>query len=308
MSYYRYFGLEREPFGTTPDPAMFYRTLGHEDCYERLKLAIALRRGLSIIIGDVGYGKTTIKVALIQELQSGGLHEIGIVNNPRDCRTDVQFLRAVLGQFGLDASGRTALDLTTEFLRFLEQMHVAGRQPILIIDEGQNLSSSHLEILRTFLSFETPTQKLIDIVIFAQPELEEKILRKRNLAQRVGMDHKLNPLNRRDTAAMITHRLAVSGRDVNAPAIFTNDAIDVIYERAQGIPRAITNFCAECLVEAVFLKRDQVDDSLALDVIGRRVFTGTDVDGQPVSQVQRGLALPDAVISMAEERERRRGA
>src|SRR4051812_25310881 len=73
VSYFRHFGMEREPFGTTPDPAMFYRTLGHEDCYERLKLAIALQRGLSVIIGDVGYGKTTIKVALMQELQSGGL-------------------------------------------------------------------------------------------------------------------------------------------------------------------------------------------------------------------------------------------
>lgn len=304
MSYYRHFEMEREPFGTTPDPAMFYRTLGHEDCYERLKLAIALKRGLSIIIGDVGYGKTTIKVALMQELQRGGLHEIGIVNNPRDCRTDVQFLRAVLGQFGVDVAGRTALDLSTEFLRFLEAMHVAGRHPLLIIDEGQNLSGSHLEILRTFLSFETPTQKLIDIVIFAQPELAEKIVRKRNLAQRVGMDHSLNPLNRRDTAAMISHRIEVAGRDPHAPPVFTDSAIDVIHDRSQGIPRAITNFCGECLVEAVFLQRDQVDAELAAEVIGRRVFTGTDGDGQPVTQVQRGLSI----LSMAEERERRRGA
>jgi type II secretory pathway predicted ATPase ExeA len=304
MSYFRHFGMEREPFGTTPDPAMFYRTLGHEDCYERLKLAIALQRGLSVIIGDVGYGKTTIKVALMQELQGDGSHEIGIVNNPRDCRTDVQFLRAVLGQFGVDASGRTALDLTTEFLRFLETMHLAGRRPLLIIDEGQNLSGSHLEILRTFLSFETPTQKLIGVVIFAQPELEEKILRKRNLAQRVGMDHKLNPLNRRDTAAMIAHRLRVAGRDSDAAPIFTDEAIDVIHDRSQGIPRAITNFCAECLVEAIFMARDQVDGALASEVIGRRVFTGTDADGRTVSQVQRGLSI----LSMAEERERRRGA
>jgi general secretion pathway protein A len=308
VSYFLHFGMEREPFGTTPDPAMFYRTLGHEDCYERLKLAIALQRGLSVIIGDVGYGKTTIKVALIQELQRGGSHEIGIVNNPRDCRTDVQFLRAVLGQFGVDASGRTALDLTTEFLRFLEGMHLANRHPLLIVDEGQNLSGSHLEILRTFLSFETPTQKLIDIAIFAQPELEEKIIRKRNLAQRVGMDHKLNPLNRRDTAAMIAHRLTVAGRDPDAVPIFTDDAIDVIHDRSQGIPRAITNFCAECLVEAIFLKRDQVDGQLAAGVIGRRVFTGTDADGRAITQVQRGLDLPEAVISMADERERRRGA
>jgi type II secretory pathway predicted ATPase ExeA len=308
MTYFTHFGMTQEPFGTTPDPAMFYRTLGHEDCYERLKLAIALQRGLSIIIGDVGYGKTTIKVALLQELTADATREIGIINNPRDCRTDVQFLRAVLGQFGLAAAGRTALDLTTEFLRYLESMHIAGRKPLLVIDEGQNLSSSHLEILRTFLSFETPTQKLIDVVIFAQPELEEKILRKRNLAQRVGMDHKLNPLNRRDTAAMIGHRLLVAGRNADAPPLFNDDAIDVIFEAAQGIPRAITNFCADCLIEAVFLGRRKVDGELAIEVIGRRVFTGTDSDGRSVTQVQRGLALPDAVISMADERERRRGA
>src|SRR3954451_12537027 len=101
MTYYAHFGIEREPFGTTPDPSMFYRTLGHEDCYERLKLAVQLQRGLSVIIGDVGFGKTTIKVALLQELQALGEYEIGIVNNPRDCRTDVQFLRSILGQFGV---------------------------------------------------------------------------------------------------------------------------------------------------------------------------------------------------------------
>lgn len=284
MTYYQRFGLSREPFGTTPDPAMFYKTLGHEDCYERLKLAIHLQRGLSVIIGDVGYGKTTIKVALLQELQGAARREdgfeIGIVNNPRDCRTDVQFSRSILGQFGVVAAGRTGLDLTTEFLRYLEAMHLARRKVLLVIDEGQNLSGSQLEILRTFLSFETPTQKLINVVIFAQPELEEKILRKRNLAQRVGMDHKLNPLNRRDTAGLIAHRLAIAGRaPAVMPPLFAEDAIDVIHEHSHGIPRAITNFCADCLVEAVFLDRDQVDGALAAEVIGRRVFTGTDADG-----------------------------
>ncbi len=280
MTYYQRFGLAREPFGTTPDPEMFYKTLGHEDCYERLKLAIHLQRGLSVIIGDIGYGKTTIKVALLQELQAapaGGdpPFEIGIVNNPRDCRTDVQFLRSILGQFGVAPQGRTGLDLTTDFLRYLEAMHLARRRVLLVIDEGQNLAGSQLEILRTFLSFETPTQKLINIVIFAQPELEEKIVRKRNLAQRVGMDHKLNPLNRRDTAGMIAHRLAIAGRPPGAPPLFGPEAIDVIHERSGGVPRAITNFCADCLVEAAFLGRDRVDGALAADVIGRRVFTGT---------------------------------
>ncbi len=302
MTYYQRFGLAREPFGTTPDPEMFYKTLGHEDCYERLKLAIHLQRGLSVIIGDIGYGKTTIKVALLQELQAalaGGdpPFEIGIVNNPRDCRTDVQFLRSILGQFGVAPQGRTGLDLTTDFLRYLEAMHLARRRVLLVIDEGQNLAGSQLEILRTFLSFETPTQKLINIVIFAQPELEEKIVRKRNLAQRVGMDHKLNPLNRRDTAGMIAHRLAIAGRPPQAPPLFVPEAIDVIHERSGGVPRAITNFCADCLVEAAFLDQDSVDGALAASVIGRRVFTGTPgLVGRDGSDLDRGNPVIQARI------------
>jgi general secretion pathway protein A len=306
MSYYEFFGLSREPFGTTPDPSMFYKTLGHEDCYERLKLAVQLQRGLSVIIGDVGYGKTTIKVALIQELQAGAEYEIGIVNNPRDCRTDVQFLRSVLGQFGLTPQSRTALDLTNEFLRYLEAMHLARRKVLLIIDEGQNLSSSHLEILRTFLSFETPTAKLINIAIFAQPELEEKILRKRNLAQRVGMDHKLNPLNRKDTGGLIAHRINLSHFGHLDAFIYTEDAIDAIFERSHGIPRAITNFCSDCLIEAAFLRRKTIDAALVNEVIGRRIFTGADEDGRAVRQIQTTLGIPEGVVSMDDERERRR--
>jgi general secretion pathway protein A len=233
----------------------------------------------------------------------------------------VQFLRSVLGQFGLTPDSRTAMDLTTEFLRYLEAMHVARRKVLLIIDEGQNCSSSQLEILRTFLSFETPTDKLINVVIFAQPELEEKIVRKRNLAQRVGMDHKLNPLNRRDTAGLIQFRLKMARFCVlNASNkcasladdedIFTEDAIDVIHERSHGIPRAITNFCSDALIEAAFLRRKTIDAALVNEVIGRRIFTGADEDGRAVRQVQTTLAIPGGaaggVVSMDEARERRR--
>jgi general secretion pathway protein A len=273
MTYYTFFGLAREPFGTTPDPAMFFKTLGHEDCYERLKLAIQLQRGLSIILGDIGYGKTTIKVALLTELQRDKAFEIAIINNPRDCRTDVQFLRAVLTQFGLRPDGRSGLEYTNQFLQFLEMMHVQDRRVLLVIDEGQNLSGTQLEILRTFLSFETPTAKLINVVIFAQNELEDKIVRKRNLAQRVGMDHKLNPLNRKDTAGLIEHRLGVAGLP-EGRLLFTDAAVDVIFQASRGIPRAITNFCADCLVEAVFLGRREVDAPLAAAVIEQRVFKG----------------------------------
>jgi len=275
MSYYVFWSMTQEPFGTTPDPEMFYKTLGHEDCYERLKLAILLKRGLSVVIGDVGYGKTTIKVALLQELQEDPSFEIGVINNPKDCRTDFQFLKAVLREFGLTPLGRSGLDLSTQFLEFLQEKYTEDRTVLLIIDEGQNLTPSHLEMLRTWLSFETPHEKLINIVIFAQNELEKRILRKRNLAQRVGMDHRLNPLNRRDTEGLIAHRLHAAGLP-DGTNIFTEDAVDAIHEASRGIPRVITNICADALIEAVFLRTPTVDSELIKSVVNKRLFKGVE--------------------------------
>jgi len=273
MSYYQFWGMTRDPFGTSPDPDMFYRTLGHEDCYERLKLAVLLKRGLSVVLGDVGYGKTTIKVALLRELQALKALEIAIVNNPHDCPSDFQFQKAVLQEFGVAPAGRNGLDLSTQFLEFLRDRNEADRNVLLVIDEGQNLSSSHLETIRSWLSFEKPEEKLINIAIFAQNELEPRIARKRNLAQRVAMDHKLNPLTQHDTGGLIHHRLHVAGLAAST-ALFSTDAIAAVYWASQGVPRVITNTCADALIEAVALRQPIVDAALVRTVAERKVFKG----------------------------------
>jgi general secretion pathway protein A len=273
MTYYQFWGMTRDPFGTTPDPEMFYKTLGHEDCYERLKLAILLKRGLSVVLGDVGFGKTTIKVALLQELARDERFEIAVINNPRECPSDFQFLRAVLREFGLPPVARTGLDLSTLFLQYLEDRYTEGKYVLLVIDEGQNLRGSYLEMIRSWLSFETPHEKLINIAIFAQNELEPRIVRKRNLAQRVAMDHKLNPLNQRDTEGLIFHRLAVAGLPPGHD-VFTQSGLTAIYERSQGVPRVITNTCADVLIEAVFRRQQVVDEELVRHVVQNKVFTG----------------------------------
>lgn len=273
MSYYTFWGMTRDPFGTSPDPDMFYRTLGHEDCYERLKLAVLLKRGLSVVLGDVGYGKTTIKVALLQELQRVGDLDIAIINNPHDCPSDFQLQRAVLQEFGLTPAGRTGLDLSTQFLEFLRDRNAAGRNVLLVIDEGQNLRANHLETIRSWLSFERPEEKLINIAIFAQNELESRITRKRNLAQRVAMDHKLNPLNAHDTEHLIHHRLRVAGLPDGA-TIFSADALTAIHELARGVPRVITNTCADVLIEAVARRQPTIAADLVHEAAARRVFRG----------------------------------
>jgi general secretion pathway protein A len=275
MSYYEFFGMSREPFGTTPDPEFFYKTLGHQDCYERLKLAILLKRGLSIVLGDVGYGKTTIKVALLQELQTDPSFQIAIINNPRECRSEFQFLRAVLREFSMAPRGQSSLDLSNSLLEFLQTQYTEGKNVLLVIDEGQNLTTAHLEMLRAWLSFETPKEKLINIVIFAQNELEQRIIRKRNLAQRIGMDHKLNPLNRKDTEGLIVHRLRAAGLQDSA-VIFSSQAIDTIFELSKGIPRVITNICADALIEAVFMRTMTIDQDFIRAVDDKRVFKGVE--------------------------------
>lgn len=253
-------------------------------------MAIQRHRGLAVVIGEAGYGKTTIMQALLAELQQDQRLAIGIVPDPRVCRTDVQFLRAVLGQFGVEATGRTGLDLMTEFVRFLTELPGTGRTALLVIDEGQHLTGSQLEILRTFLSVETPASAAIDVVIFAAADLEEKIGRKRNLARRVGMVHRLNPFNRRDTAGLIAHRLAVGGHPrANGRPLFTEDAVDVIAERSGGIPRAIAGLCDASLREADRRRRDQIDGALAAAVADRGAQTARG-NGEPVTQIR--LELP----------------
>ncbi|MGH2533296.1 MAG: ExeA family protein [Thermomicrobiales bacterium] len=279
--------------GSEDREAAFYRSLGHEDCYERLTLAVARGRGLSVVIGEAGFGKTTIKGALLNQLRPDPRVAIGTIDDPRDCRTDVQFLRAVLGQFGVDASGRTGLDLTTAFLGFLEAMRAARRTTLLVIDDGHHLTSSHLEIVRTFLSVETPARSPIAVVVFAEPELEEKIGRKRNLARRVGMEHRLNPFNRRDTAGLIAHRLAAMGHPTGAGrAVFTEEAIDLIHERSGGVPGTIVEISAGCLQEATRRRRDRVDGALATAVIDRRGHRVTRIRMEPPAEVAGMEATP----------------
>ena len=273
MSYYEFFRMSCDPFGTTPDPDMFYKTLGHEDCYERLKLAILLKRGLSVVLGDVGYGKTTIRVALLRELRVDPSYEIAIINNPKECRTDFQLLRAVLREFGLVPRGQSGLDLSSHLLEFLQDKFIQGKTVLLVIDEGQNLRPSHLEMLRSWLSFETPTDKLINIVIFGQNELERRINRKRNLAQRIGMDHKLNPLNRKDTEGLIRYRLRTAGLP-DGMDLFTPAATNAVFEASKGIPRVITNICSDALIEAVFRRARTVDADIVNTVAQRRIFQG----------------------------------
>ena len=243
------------------DRSTWYASLGQEDCLERLLLAVE-DGGCSVVYGEAGYGKSSVKLALLREAHRPGAFAIGRIDDPRACRTDVQFLRALLEQFGVAASGRTALDLTTDLLRALQALAGDGRRALLVVDDGHHLSGSQLELLRTALSA-SPT---LSVAIFAEPELAEKIGRKRALAQRVTMEHTLNPLNRRDTAGLVVHRL---GGDEAIGA--TDEALTAIHAHTGGVPRAIVDLCARCRAAATAWGRAEIDRELvAAAIAGER--------------------------------------
>ena len=261
------FGLTRDPFSPlpAPDPEMFYPALGHEDCLERLRLTVALGLGLGIVTGETGYGKSTVRAALLDEIAHHPGLTIAVIDDPTSCRTDVLFLRRIMAHLGLAGSGRTGLDLSTALLRELERRRAAGESVLLVIDDAQGLATNQLDVLRTLLTATTPVP--LTVLLFGEPELLDKVARKRNLAQRAAMTHTLNPLNRRDTAGLIAHRLAVSGLAEGSDP-FTDEAIDAIHVTTGGVPVAIVSLAAAGLEAAVAAGAAVIDRDLAHRVIG----------------------------------------
>ena len=298
------FGLTRDPFSPTPtpDPEMFYPALGHEDCLERLRLTVALGLGLGLglVTGETGYGKSTVRAALLNEIAHHPALTIAVIDDPMACRTDVLFLRRIMAHLGLAGTGRTGLDLSTALLREIEIRRVAGETVLLVIDDAHGLASNQLDVLRTLLTATTPAPAPLMVLLFGEPELLDKVARKRNLAQRAAMTHTLNPLNRRDTAGLIAHRLTVAGLATDREP-FTEEAIDRIHVVTGGVPAEVVTLAAAGLDAAVAAGTGVVDGELARRVIGTRSDAENGV--HPVATSER-TATTVVQTSFADQLER----
>ena len=261
MSYYTVLGLKREPFSTSPDPAFFYESSAHRTALHRLEIAIRLRRGLSMILGDVGTGKTTLCRALLQKFQEEENFIFHIILDPSH-RSEFQFLSTLAKMFGVEPTLRSTLDYREAIEKHLFKMGVEKNKTItLLIDEGQKLTPTFLEILRTLLNYETNEYKLLQLVIFSQMELLPRIERIKNFYDRVIMKYIINPLDERETKEMIEFRLNRAGFNGTDP-IFTDGALRLIYEYTQGYPRRIGIFCHNALEAIVMNGKSVVDEEV----------------------------------------------
>ncbi|MBM4042686.1 MAG: hypothetical protein FJ290_29710 [Planctomycetes bacterium] len=265
MDLYSALGLAQEPFSTTADPAFMYASQEHREALLRLQLSLRQRRGLNVIIGDIGVGKTTLCRKLYDEIAREDGYVIRVVDDP-SFRSEFQFMAYLLHAFGVPRQGRSGYDFKECFRTFLLDMVEKGQTPILLVDEGQILSPAILEMIRMFLNFETDKFKLLQLVIFAQIELLDRLRTRRNFLDRIALRYILNPLQEHEVAEMINYRLTVAGYTGERP-LFTDEAIHAIYEATGGLPRPITMLCHNALEYIVLNEREIVD----CEVVGRCV-------------------------------------
>ena len=260
MSYYLAMGLTREPFSNSPDPDMLYRSRTHLECLQHMEIGVRLRRGLNVVLGAVGAGKTTLARELTRVLGADGDIEAYLLDDPA-CAATTDFLLSILALFGLDAASMWRDPMILKEVVKAELARRSGdkgRTVALIIDEGQKITPDCLELLRELLNFETATHKLLQIVIFAQSEFEETLAARPNLDDRVNYRYRLECLNRAETGRMIETRLAHCAPEGEAPAVFTAAALRRIHRRTGGHPRKIVRLCHLSMLLAVGFGKPRV--------------------------------------------------
>ena len=266
MSYYRVLGLTEEPFSTSPDPQFFFRSSSHLQALMRLEIAVRLRRGLSLILGEVGTGKTTLARTILANFPHEEGFAFHLVMDP-SFESEYQFLLHLCRMFDLKGSLKSALDCREAIEHHLFHRGVAeGKTTVLIVDEGQKLSLDMLETLRVLLNYETNQFKLLQLVIFGQMELVGRIRRIKNFMDRVALKYIINPLSEEETAEMIQFRLESAGFS-KGDTLFTPEAIQAIHRFTQGYPRQISLLCHNALEAMVIHEKPLVDEPLIQELV-----------------------------------------
>jgi general secretion pathway protein A len=251
-----HFNLSKRPFSITPNPMFLYMSPCHREALAHLLYGLGEGGGFVQLTGEVGTGKTSLCRCLLEQVPDNV--DLAVVFNPKV--TAYELIAAVCDELSIEYEDeyRSIKKLTDVLNQYLLEAHTRGRRTVLIIDEAQNLSPDVLEQVRLLTNLETPTQKLLQIILIGQPELRTLLQREdmRQLAQRVTARYRLEPLSREETGAYIRHRLHVSGA---TRRIFRKSAVNRIYKLSGGIPRLINVLCDRALLGAYTEGKFQVD-------------------------------------------------
>jgi general secretion pathway protein A len=273
MSYYRILGLDKEPFSTSPDPKFFYESKEHMAALMRIMIEIRLKRGLSVILGEVGTGKTTLCRKLLQMFSVRNDVEFYIILDPRFGSEEL-FMDALVRTFGLEVDPQKAniLDYKEQLKDFLFKKGIEEKKTIvLLVDEAQKMNETSLEALRTLLNYETNEYKLLQLVLVGQMELIPVLRSMPNFVDRINLKYIINPFDEDEVSQMIDFRLRKAGYDF-VRKLFSDEAIEEVYKHTQGYPRRVSMLCHNLLRELSisnkkFIDQEMVEESLSREVL-----------------------------------------
>ena len=257
MNYYNILHFKKEPFSNSPEPEFLFQLPQHTACLQKLELAVRLRRGINVIIGDIGTGKTTLCRKLIQNLSSSPEDsteiETHLLLDPTFNNAG-EFLQTVASMMGIKDLGNEESEWRLKerikdclFDKGIDERRIV----VLIIDEGQKIPENCLEILREFLNYETNNFKLLQIIIFAQKEFQTTIEKRANLFDRINLLYHLQPLNFKQTQAMINYRLSIAGDSEMVTSLFSFWGLMAIYLATGGYPRKIVSLCHQVILKMI---------------------------------------------------------
>lgn len=248
--YYRHFGLERDPFLDTADPHFYRTTPALARARERLVGGVLESRGLQVVVGDPGTGKTSLMAQLERELLGRDDVRLGKILDP-SFTSETEFLLGVARSFGLALPPRTPAALKNALKNYLYDAAVLdGLTLALLIDEAQNASDEIFEVVRLLLNYDVPQRKLLNVVLFGQSELRRRVDGRRNLADRVDGWVALDPLDANEARALLAYRIGRAGTGAEIAGLFDEDAIEAIVGAATGTPRRLLTLAHATLLDA----------------------------------------------------------
>jgi general secretion pathway protein A len=263
--YKEFYGLRANPFNVNPDPRYLFLTRHTEEALACLTYGIQSRKGFVLLSGEVGTGKTTLINKLLEWLRLQQVATAFVFNS----RMNVpQFLDYMMADFGIPCDSKSKSQILLRLYNWLLDRYRAGETAVLIIDEAQNLSDEVLEEIRMLTNLETFTEKLLQIVLVGQPELEHKLRQPqlRQLKQRLTLRAKTFPLTLDETRAYVNQRLRIAGS--NGQQIFEPESIEAVFRYSGGIPRVINLVCEHCLVSA-FVDQQKIIGPNVVDAVAR---------------------------------------
>jgi type II secretory pathway predicted ATPase ExeA len=256
--YCELFQLTEPPFRLSPDPQFLFASKQHSRAKAYMESTIWLADGFVVITGDIGSGKTTLIESFLAEVPD----DIVLAHISQTQLSPVEFLQALLVEFGFKPFRKRKVELLAMLKDFMVEQYAAGKKILLIIDEAQNLSRKVLEEVRLLSGLETQKEKLLRIILAGQPELSRKLdsPRLQQLTQRVRLRFHLGALSKRETHEYIEHRLDVAG--AKGRKIFTDEACDVVFRYAGGVPRLVNVLCDTAMLCAFAEERTQITEDL----------------------------------------------